>query len=98
MEDEVAKQDVIELEGKVDAIIFTAGVGENGCDARLDIVKKLAPLGIKLDEGENSQIASYKDKHEGLISSKDSTISVYVVPTNEELMIIKDTYKLIENK
>ena len=88
----------IELEGKVDAIIFTAGVGENGCDARLDIVKKLAPLGIKLDEGENSQIASYKDKHEGLISSKDSTISVYVVPTNEELMIIKDTYKLIENK
>lgn len=88
----------IELEGKVDAIIFTAGVGENGCDARLDIVKKLAPLGIKLDEGENSQIASYKDKHEGLISSKDSTISVYVVPTNEELMIIKDTYKLIEDK
>ena len=88
----------IELEGKVDAIIFTAGVGENGCDARLDIIKKLAPLGIKLDEGENSQIASYKDKHEGLISSKDSTIPVYVVPTNEELMIIKDTYKLIENK
>ena len=86
----------IELEGKVDAIIFTAGVGENGTDARSDIIKKLAPLGIKLDEGENSQIASYKDKHEGIISSKDSTVSVWVVPTNEELMIIKDTYKLIE--
>jgi acetate kinase len=86
----------IELDGKVDAIIFTAGVGENGCDARFEIIKKLAPLGIKLDEGENSQIASYKDKHEGVISSKDSSVPVWVVPTNEELMIIKDTYKLIE--
>lgn len=85
----------IELEGKVDAIIFTAGVGENGSDARFEIIKKLAPLGIKLDEGENSQIASFKDKHEGIISSKDSSIPVWVVPTNEELMIIKDTYKLI---
>ena len=86
----------IELDGKVDAIVFTAGVGENGCDARFEIIKKLAPLGIKLDERQNSQIASYKDKHEGVISSKDSSISVWVVPTNEELMIIKDTYKLIE--
>ena len=86
----------IELEGKVDAIIFTAGVGENGCDARYEIIKKLAPLGIKLDEGENSQIASYKDKSEGIISSKDSSIAVWVVPTNEELMIIKDTYKFVK--
>lgn len=86
----------IELGGNVDAIIFTAGVGENGSDARFEIIKKLAPLGIKLDEGENSQIASFKDKHEGIISSKDSSVSVWVVPTNEELMIIKDTYKLIE--
>ncbi|MBR5662841.1 MAG: acetate kinase [Bacilli bacterium] len=85
----------IELGGEVDAIIFTAGVGENGSDARFEIIKKLAPLGIKLDEGENSQIASFKDKHEGIISSKDSSVPVWVVPTNEELMIIKDTYKLI---
>ena len=86
----------IELEGKVDAIVFTAGVGENGCDARYEIIKKLAPLGIELDEGENSQIASYKDKSEGVISSKDSSIKVWVVPTNEELMIIKDTYKFVK--
>ena len=85
----------IELGGKVDAIIFTAGVGENGIEARADIINKLAPLGIEIDKDLNGEIASYKDKHEGIISSKKSTIPVYVVPTNEELMIIKDTYKLV---
>ena len=85
----------IELEGKVDAIVFTAGVGENGIDARADIIKRLAPLGITLDEKANSEIASFKDKHEGKISSKSSKVDVYVVPTNEELMIIKDTYRII---
>ena len=86
----------IELEGNVDAIIFTAGVGENGCEARSEIIKKLAPIGIMLDEEENSQIASYKDKNEGIISSKESRVPVWVVPTNEELMIIKDTYKFVK--
>lgn len=86
----------IELEGKVDAIIFTAGVGENGSEARSEIIKKLAPLGITLDEEINSQIASFKDIHEGIISSKDSKVPVWVVPTNEELMIIKDTYKFVK--
>ena len=86
----------IELEGNVDAIIFTAGVGENGCEARSNIIKKLNPIGIKLDEEENSKIASFKDVHEGVISSKDSKVDVWVVPTNEELMIIKDTYKFVK--
>ena len=86
----------IELEGKVDAIVFTAGVGENGAEARSEIIKKLAPIGIKLNEEENSQIAGYRDKQEGKISSKDSKVDIYVVPTNEELMIIKDTYKFVK--
>ena len=85
----------IELEGKVDAIVFTAGVGENGIDARKEIIARLAPLGIKLDEKTNEKIASYKDIQEGIISSKSSKVPVWVVPTNEELMIIKDTYELI---
>ena len=88
----------IELEGKVDAIVFTAGVGENGIDARAEIIKRLAPLGIKLDAKMNEKIASYKDIQEGVISSKTSKVPVWVVPTNEELMIIKDTYELINNK
>ncbi len=84
----------IELGGDVDAIVFTAGVGENGIEARADIISKLAPLGIQLNDEENSLIAGFKDKHEGIISTKDSKVDVWVVPTNEELMIIKDTYKL----
>ena len=86
----------VELDGNVDAIIFTAGVGENGSEARSDIIKKINSLGIKLDEEINSQIASFKDIHEGIISSKDSKVPVWVVPTNEELMIIRDTYKFVK--
>ena len=85
----------IELEGNVDAIVFTAGVGENGIEARESILNQLAPLGIKVDKKANSLIASYKDKQEGIISSKDSKIPVWVVPTNEELMIVKDAYSII---
>ncbi len=85
----------IELEGKVDAIVFTAGVGENGIEVRESILNKLTPLGIKIDQKENSSIASYKDKQEGIISSTDSKIPVWVVPTNEELMIVKDAYNII---
>ena len=85
----------IELEGKVDAIVLTAGVGENGIGPREEILNRLSPLGIKIDKKVNETIASYKDVHEGIISSKTSKIPVYVIPTNEELMIIKDTYELI---
>ena len=88
----------IELEGKVDAIVFTAGVGENGIEAREDIIRRLAPLGIKIDAKANSKIASFKDVHEGIISAKTSKIPVWVVPTNEELMIIKDTYKIVQGE
>ena len=98
--DRVAKfiaQYYIELEGKVDAIVFTAGVGENGTEFRADVLAKLAPLGIKLNVEVNNNIASYKEQHEGIITAPDSSIPVYVIPTNEELMIAKDTYKLVNN-
>lgn len=85
----------IELEGNVDAIVFTAGVGENGIEAREAILNKVAPLGIKVDTELNSKIAGFKDVNEGIVSAKDSKIAVWVVPTNEELMIIKDTYEIV---
>jgi len=85
----------IELEGKVDAIVFTAGVGENGSLAREEIIKRLKPIGLNINKEVNDSIASYKDVQEGIVSSNDSKIDVYVVPTNEELMIIKDTYDII---
>ena len=85
----------IELGGKVDAIVFTAGVGENGYEAREAILNKVAPLGITVDKEKNASIAGFKDVHEGVISGKDSKIEVWVMPTNEELMIIKDTYAIV---
>jgi acetate kinase len=96
--DRVAKfiaQYYIELEGKVDAIVFTAGMGENGSEFREEVMNRLAPLGIKVNKDVNNKIASFKDQHEGIISAPDSSVDVYVVPTNEEIMIIRDTYNLI---
>ena len=88
----------IELEGKVDAIVFTAGVGENGSDVRESIISRLKPLGIELDKKVNDKVASFKEIHEGVISNKKSKVPVWVLPTNEELMIIKDTYEIVNKK
>ena len=85
----------VELEGDVDAIVFTAGVGENGILARSEIINRINCLGIYIDEDRNNEIASYKDKHEGIISSDDSKVKIYVEPTNEEVMIIRDTYEIV---
>ena len=84
-----------ELEG-VDAIVFTAGVGENGALERSLIAKKLAFLGVKLDEDMNNKIAGYKEISEGVITTADSSTPLYVMPTNEEVMIARDTYNLTE--
>ena len=86
----------IKLDGEVDALVFTAGVGENGIEARKEIIRRLNALGIKVDEEKNSKIASYKNENEGIISSDDSSVPVYVLPTHEEIMIIKDTYNLVK--
>lgn len=85
----------VELDGNVDALVFTAGLGENAREFRESILKRLTSLGIRIDEEVNMNVASYKDIHEGIISAADSKIPVYVIPTNEELMIALDTYELI---
>ena len=86
----------VELSGNVDALVFTAGLGENAISFRKDVMTKLECLGIKLNEEVNNTIAGFKDIHEGIISASDSKVDVYVVPTNEELMIATDTYNLIK--
>ena len=78
----------VELNG-ADAIVFTAGVGENSISTRKQIIDKLACLGIKLDEQRNNVRAEV-----ALISTDDSSVKVYVIPTDEEVMIARDTYKL----
>lgn len=87
----------VKLDGKVDAIVFTAGLGENAREFRGFVIEKLHSLGIFLDERVNMNIAGFlKDgETEGKISREDSSVPVYVVPTNEELMIALDTYDLI---
>ena len=78
--------------GGADVITFTAGVGEKGQDSRQEICNRLKYFGIKLDEKHNQEIKGDEDK----VSSEDSSIPVYVVPTNEELMIARETKKCIE--
>ena len=80
-----------ELKG-VDAIILTAGVGENNIATRKEIIERLDFLGVKIDNNANDEIAGFKDKHEGLITTSDSSIPVYVIPTDEEVMIGRDAY------
>ncbi len=75
--------------GGVDAIIFTAGVGENGPETREECVEGLEFLGVKLDAEKNKVRGKLAE-----ISSDDSKVKVYVIPTNEELMIAKDTVSL----
>ena len=75
--------------GGVDAIVFTAGVGENGAALRKLLIERLAYLGIKLDE-ENNKLRGKTVA----ISTPDSKVKVYVIPTDEEVMIAKDTMRL----
>jgi len=77
--------------GGIDAFVFTAGIGENSVSIRARIAEKLAWLGVALDPAENS-------KHAGRISRSDSRIPVYVVPTDEELMIAQHTLALLSGR
>lgn len=78
--------------GGVSAIAFTAGVGENSPLVREMVLEKLACLGIKVDKDLNND--TWKGK-EGIITSSDSTVPCYVIATDEEVMIARDTYALI---
>ena len=72
-----------------DAIVFTGGIGENDRSAREAICKSLSFFGVEIDEDANNCRGEEKE-----ISTKDSKIKVYVVPTEEELMIARDVYRL----
>jgi acetate kinase len=79
---------IAEMNG-VDAIVFTAGVGENDIDTRDIICQELGNLGIKLDLVKNKVRGK-----ETVISRDDSKVSILLIPTNEELVIARDTYEL----
>ena len=75
--------------GGCDAIIFTAGVGENSIHTRREVLDGLKALGVEIDEEANNVRGE-----ERLITTEESKIPCYIIPTNEELMIARDTYEL----
>ena len=75
--------------GGVDAIVFTAGIGENSPVIRKLVLERLSYLGIKVDEEANNRRGGIEE-----ITTKDSKVKAFVIPTNEELMIAKDTIML----
>ncbi|MFH5182886.1 acetate/propionate family kinase [Paenibacillus sp. TAB 01] len=78
----------------IDALVFTAGVGENSADLRASVCRKLTFLGLELDEQAN-EIRSGEERR---ISTEGSAVQVWVIPTNEELVIARDTHQLISDR
>jgi acetate kinase len=83
---------MVAMEG-LDALVFTAGIGENQGEVREAICKRLEFLGVKLDLEKNK-----RPKQEMIISTPDSKINVLVIPTNEELVIARETVTLVSKK
>ncbi|MGD0784279.1 MAG: acetate kinase [Sedimentisphaerales bacterium] len=76
--------------GKLDAIVFTGGIGENAPDVRAQCCNDLEQIGVSIDPAANVET----NRVEGLITSADSRVKVFVIPTNEELAIAQDTFAL----
>ncbi|HAX03428.1 MAG: acetate kinase [Tenericutes bacterium GWC2_34_14] len=74
--------------GGLDALCFTAGIGENAPEVRRDVIKGIKVLGIELDEVENEK------RGERMISTKDSKVKAFIIPTNEEVMIAREVTRL----
>ena len=79
--------------GGVDVIVFTAGIGENSAITRKECLRGLEFFGFNIDDEKNSVRGEIQE-----ISTEDSKVKVYEIPTNEELMIARDTVKLVSNK
>ena len=75
--------------GGLDVIVFTAGIGENSGATREGVCKKLEFMGVKIDPAKNN----IRGK-EAVVSADDSKVTVMVVPTNEELMIARETKRI----
>jgi len=78
----------------VDAIVLTGGIGENSTPVRRRICRQLGRLGVRLDEARNEQVVAGRT---GAITTDDSAMPVWVVPTDEELMIARDTKAVVDS-
>jgi acetate kinase len=75
--------------GRVDAVVFTGGIGENAVEIREKSCSDLGQLGLELDTKKNNAVAG----QESLVSKDSSDVKVFVIPTNEEAAIASDTYE-----
>ncbi len=80
--------------GGIDAVVFTGGIGENNPQYRSRVGKNLEFMGVKVDEEANKK--AFRTSDENDISTADATVKMLVIPTNEELMIARDTYELVK--
>ena len=80
--------------GGVDAIVFTGGIGENNPQYRTRVAKNLEFMGVKVDEEINKKAFRTSDEFD--VSTADAKVRLLVIPTNEELMIARDTYELVK--
>ncbi len=80
--------------GGIDAVVFTGGIGENNPQYRTKVAEKLGFLGVKIDEEINQKAKRTSDEND--ISTPDAKVKMLVIPTNEELMIARDTLELVK--
>ena len=80
--------------GGADAIVFTGGIGENSAEIRERIRREMDFLGIAIDPAKNQVAVGGK---EGDVSAEDARVRTYVIPTNEELLIARDTVRCVKN-
>jgi acetate kinase len=78
--------------GGADGIVFTGGIGENSADVRARICSGMEWIGLRIDEKKNADTVG----KEGQISTDDSKLLAYAIPTDEELLIARDTVRVIE--
>jgi acetate kinase len=83
----------LQLNG-ADAIVFTAGTGENRAELRAAICANLENLGIKIDAEKNNSTRAT----EAIISAADSAVKIFVIPTNEELVVAREAKRFLETK
>ena len=84
----------VEMSGKAEAIVFTGGIGENSSVIRERICTGLDSIGLTIDKKKNNSLSAGKS---GIISTKKSSLKAYVFPTNEELLIARDTVRVLED-
>ena len=80
--------------GGIDAVVFTGGIGENNPQYRTRVAANLGFMGVKIDE--EAYKKAFRRSDENDISAKDAKVKMLVIPTNEELMIARDTYSLVK--